>query len=356
MLHAVIMAGGIGARFWPLSRKSKPKQLVDLLGNGPMIEQTINRTSPLVAQDQQWIVTNREQMLMIRDAMPSFPEKQFILEPMGKNTAPAIGLAAVRLLRVDPDAVMAVLPADHLIDDVEAFRSCLMRAVSVVAESDALATIGIEPTRPETGYGYIQIDNSAVPLIDGIFKVKTFAEKPNLQTAKLFLESGEFLWNSGIFVWRADTILKQIADNIPRWHAGLKEITEALGTPEEEAVIRHVFSSRKGISIDYGVMEHARHVAVVRATFGWSDVGSWDEVWRILPHDEQGNACQGNVLAVESKNNLLQVGQKLVALVNVDNLIVIETDDALLICPRDKSQSVRAIVDALEKSGKEKYL
>jgi mannose-1-phosphate guanylyltransferase len=356
MLHAVIMAGGIGARFWPMSRKSKPKQLIDLFGKGPMIEQTLDRTAPLVPLKRQWIVTNHEQMLMIRDAIPSFPESQFIIEPMGRNTAPAIGLAAVRLQKVDPDAVMAVLPADHLIDNVEAFRDCLSRAAAIVSDSDTLATIGIEPTRPETGYGYIQIDNSAVPLLEGIFKVKTFAEKPNEQTAKLFLESGEFLWNSGIFIWRVDTILRQIAENIPRWHSGLMEISQALDTPAEEEVIRQVFSSRKGISIDYGVMEHAPRVAVVRGTFGWSDVGSWDEVWRLLPHDEQANACRGNTIAVDSKNNLINVGKKLVALVNIDNMIVVETDDAILICPRDKAQNVRNIVDALEKVGKDSYL
>ena len=356
MLHAVVMAGGVGSRFWPVSRRRKPKQLVDLVGDGPMIEQTLERISPIVNPDQRWIVTNHEQKSMIMEVLPSFSEQQFILEPVGRNTAPAIGLAAIRLLKADPDAVMMVFPADHLIDDEAAFRDCLMSTVKVVAESDTLATIGIEPTRPETGYGYIQIDYSAVPLFDSIYKVKTFAEKPNVQTAKLFLESGEFLWNSGIFVWRADTIMKQIAENLPIWYAGLMEISEALGTPNAEKVTADVFTPRKGISIDYAVMERAPRVAVARGTFGWSDVGSWDEVWRIMPHDEEGNAVRGNVLCVDSKNSLVQVGEKLVALVGVEDLIIVETDDAILVCPRNKSQDVRAIVDALEKLGKENYL
>ncbi len=219
-----------------------------------------------------------------------------------------------------------------------------------------LATIGMEPSRPETGYGYIQIDR-ANPVIDQrAYKVKTFAEKPNLATARLFLESGEFLWNSGIFIWRADVIMQQLAEHLPQWYSGLQEIASAIGTPRETEITRQVFASLKGISIDYGVMEHAPRVAVVKGTFGWSDVGSWDEVWRLLPQDAQQNACRGNVQIVATKRSLVMAQDKLIALVGVEDLVVVDTGDALLICPREGSQQVRALVEAIEKAGLDRYL
>ena len=356
MLHSVIIAGGVGVRFWPLSRKHRPKQLVDLLGEGPMIEQTIRRIEPLMPLEQRWIVTNREQMDLIRQVVTDVPADQFILEPVGRNTAPAIGLAAVRLLRSDPNAVMIVLPADHRIEHVEEFRDVLMTAASLVIDSDVLVTIGIKPTRPETGYGYIQIEKSSKQAEGDVFKVKTFAEKPTLQIAQSFVQSGEFLWNSGIFVWRADAIMKQIAEHIPQWYSGLREIGAALGTPKEHEVTKHVFSALKAISIDYGVMEHAPRVAVVRGTFGWSDVGSWDEVWRLLPRDEKGVGLRGNAVAADTTNSLVLAQDRLIALVGLKDIIVVDSGDAILICPRERSQDVRAVVEALEKQGKKKYL
>jgi mannose-1-phosphate guanylyltransferase len=356
MLHSVIMAGGVGTRFWPISRRQKPKQLLDLLGEGTLFDQTVARIEPLVPPENRWVVTNRDQMVMLRQAVPSMGERQFILEPFGRNTAPAIGLAAVHLLHDDPDAVMIVLPADHRIDQVDAFRECLMTAVGLVSNSDILATIGIHPARPETGYGYIQIDHSTPVLAPHAYWVKTFAEKPNLQTAKLFFESGEFAWNSGIFVWRADVIMQQLADHLPQWYSGLQEISSAIGTPQETEITRQIFGALKGISIDYGVMEHAPRVAVIRGTFGWSDVGSWDEVWRLMGHDDNGNALRGDVQSVDSRNNLVLGQGKLIALVGVKDLIVVDSGDAILICPRENSQQVRAIVEQLEKSGHERFL
>ncbi|MFZ5433915.1 MAG: mannose-1-phosphate guanylyltransferase, partial [Calditrichota bacterium] len=340
MLHSVIMAGGIGARFWPISRRRKPKQLLDLLGERSLIEQTLSRIEPLIPPDRQWIVTNRDQATMIREVVPSFLPRQFIIEPMGRNTAPAIGLSAVHLLHRDPDAVMTVLPADHRIATVEKFRHCLETAVKLVEKSDTLATIGIEPTRPDTGYGYIQVDQGASINVPDVFRVKTFAEKPNAATARLFLESGEFVWNSGIFVWRADTIMKQIAEYLPKWYGGLQEIAGAIGTADEDEVTKNVFSGLKGISIDYGVMEHAPQVVVIRGDFGWSDVGSWDEIWRLIPHDKNGNAKQGEVISAESQNNLIMAKDRLIALVGVKDLIVVDAGDAILICPREESQRV----------------
>jgi mannose-1-phosphate guanylyltransferase len=356
MLHSVVIAGGVGTRFWPLSRKQRPKQLVDLLGEGPMIEQTLKRVEPLIPPERRWIVTNREQMEMIRQVIPDIPERQFILEPVGRNTAPAIGLAAVQLLRLDPDAAMIVLPADHRIENVEEFRGILSRAADLVKDSEVLVTIGIKPTRPETGYGYIQVDKGATLLGEDVFKVKTFAEKPTLQIAQSFVQSGEFLWNSGIFVWRADAIMKQIAEHLPQWYSGLQEIADAIGTDREQEVTRVVFHALKGISIDYGVMEHAPHVAVVRGTFGWSDVGSWDEVWRLLPRNAQGVGTKGNAIAVDTKNSLVLARDRLIAVVGMKDIIVVDAGDSILICPREKSQDVRAVVEALEKQGLTRYL
>ncbi|MBU0509316.1 mannose-1-phosphate guanylyltransferase [bacterium] len=356
MLHSVIMAGGVGARFWPISRRQRPKQLLDLLGEGSLIEQTLSRIEPLVAPERRWIVTSPSQAGLIHEMVPSLSASRFILEPMGKNTAPAIGLSAVHLLRQDPDAVMLVLPADHRISEVEKFRECLMTAVEMVSNSDRLATLGIEPTRPETGYGYIQIDRAAGAISSGVWRVKTFAEKPNPTAAKLFLESGEFLWNSGIFVWRADVILRQLAEHQPKWYSGLQEIAGVIGTPDEEEMARHVFAALKGISIDYAVMEHAPQVIVVQGTFGWSDVGSWDEIWRLLQQDKDGNASRGTARLVQSKNNLVLARERLIALVGVEDMIVVDAGDAILICPRSESQRVRALVDELEKSSEDSYL
>lgn len=321
-----------------------------------MLERTIARLDGLVDKDHIWIVTNAEQAELIKELIPEFDTSRFIIEPLGRNTAPAVGLAAVHLHKHDPDAVMIVLPADHRITNIEQFHYCLTSAVEAVHDSPVLATIGIEPTRPETGYGYVQMDTSGVRLRENVYPVKTFAEKPNLQTARLFLESGEFLWNSGMFVWRADTILKQIREHLPLWGVAFGEIESAIGTPQEKDVTRKVFESGKGISIDYGVMEHAPKVAVVRGTFDWNDVGSWDEVWRLMPHDEEGNAIRGNVTLANTHNTCVLGNKKLIAAVGVSNLIIVETEDALMICPLDRSQEVKELVDKLRSQGKEGVL
>lgn len=350
------MAGGVGARFWPLSRRNKPKQLLDLTGEGSMLERTLARLEGLVDNDHVWIVTNPEQAELIREMIPSFNKDRFIIEPVGRNTAPAIGLAAAHLHKHDPEAVMIVLPADHRITNIEQFHYCLHSAVEVVHDSELLATIGIEPTRPETGYGYIQMDTTGIRLRENVYPVKTFAEKPNLATARLFLESGEFVWNSGMFVWRADTILNQIREHLPLWGVAFDQIEQAIGTPHEHEVTRTVFEAGKGISIDYGVMEKAPKVAVIRGTFDWNDVGSWDEVWRLMPHDEHGNATRGNVALANTHNTCVLGGKKLIAAVGVSNLIVVETEDALMICPLDRSQEVKELVDKLKAVGKEDVL
>lgn len=356
MLHVVIMAGGIGARFWPRSRKSAPKQLLDLFGEGTLIEETVRRARPVAPPECTWIVTSPSLKEAIQKILPNFKDEQFILEPTGKNTAPAIGLSAISLARRDPDATMAVLPADHRIPDQQAFESAIRSAVKVVSTQEMLATIGIHPTRPETGYGYIQLDAKAPQIASNVFRVKTFAEKPNLPTAKLFLESGDFLWNSGMFIWRVSTILGQIAEFLPDLHSGLRDIGLAWDTPQASEVVQRVYGSLKAISIDYGVMEKASDVCVVKGNFRWSDVGSWEEVWRLSKKDEKGNAIRGNHLVIHSENNLVDARDRSYALLGVKDLVIIETEDAVLICPREKTQQVREVVDELEKRNHTSYL
>ena len=356
MLHVVIMAGGIGARFWPRSRKSAPKQLLDLFGEGTLIEETVERARRLTSPECIWIVTSPPLKEAIQNILPDFKDEQFILEPMGRNTAPAIGLSAINLARRDSEATMVVLPADHRIPDRDPFDNAIRAAVEVVSKQEVLTTIGIHPTRPETGYGYIQIDTKKPQIAPDVFRVKTFAEKPNLSTAKLFLESGDFLWNSGIFIWRVSTILEQFTEFLPDLHSALNEIADALDTPEANKVIERVYNSLRGISIDYGVMEKAADVCVVKGGFHWSDVGSWEEVWRLCDKDEKGNALLGDHLAIHSTNNLVDGRDKFYVLLGVKDLIIVETEDAVLICPRKKTQQVREIVDELAKGNHKRYL
>ena len=356
MLHVVIMAGGIGARFWPKSRKSTPKQLLNLFGEGTLIEETVQRARRLTTPECIWIVTNLELKQAIQKVLPDFTDKQFIIEPCGRNTAPAIGLSAITLARQDPEATMVIFPADHRISDVDAFERAIREAEKVVSSSEILATIGIHPTRPETGYGYIQVDAASSPIAPDVFRVKTFAEKPNLQTAELFLKSGDFLWNSGMFIWKVSTILDQIAEHLPDLHSGLRDIAACKKESHLEETITKVYNSLKPISIDYGVMEAATDVCVVKGEFRWSDVGSWEEVWRFCDRDEHGNAIIGNHLTLHSSNNLIDAKDKFYALIGIENLIIIETKDAVLVCPRDRIQQVREIVDELERRKESQYL
>lgn len=356
MIHVVIMAGGIGARFWPLSRKEAPKQLLDFFDESTLIEETVRRARLLTSSEHIWIVTNASLKKAIQKILPDFKDERFIIEPRGKNTAPAIGLSAITLARRDPEATMVVLPADHRIPDSEAFEKAIRAAEEVVSKRETLATIGIYPTRPETGYGYIQVNTTKRPIASKVFHVKTFAEKPNAATAKLFLESGDFLWNSGMFIWKISTILSQMSEFLPDLHSGLREIATSWDRPDIDEIIQKVYNSLKPISIDYGVMEKALEVCVVKGDFRWSDVGSWEEVWRLCDKDEKGNALHGSHLAVRSSNNLVKAKDKFYALLGVKNMVIIETKDAVLICPRSKTQQVREIVEELERQKNSRYL
>jgi mannose-1-phosphate guanylyltransferase len=359
-VYAVIMAGGVGTRFWPRSREKTPKQLLEIVDKGTMIQNTVQRISDLIEPKNILIVTNKVQKQSISKQLPNVPDENIIEEPLGRNTAPCIGLAGLFVRRMDPDAVMVVLPADHIMHDEEEFRRVLRLAIWVAYESGKLITVGIQPTRPETGYGYIQVvdeDDKTNPYFSrGVYKVKTFAEKPNATTAKQFLQSGDFLWNSGIFIWRVDTIMTEIGKHLPEVYSELLKIDEAVGGEKFDNILETAYRTIRGISIDYGVMEKAKEVYVLKGNFGWSDVGSWDEVYRISGKDDDGNSVTGQTFLQNTKNTLVYAGDKFVATIGVDNLIVIATDDAVLVCKQGQTQDVKEIVDYLRRKQKVDFL
>jgi mannose-1-phosphate guanylyltransferase len=354
MTHAVILAGGSGTRFWPRSRKQKPKQMLNIFGHNTLLQDTLARIAPLVGPKQTLIVTTREVAAALKQQLPDLKDDNFLIEPVGRNTAPAIGLAALKLLAKDPDAVMLVMPADHLISDRERFLSCLEQAIQTAVGEEALVTIGIQPTHPETGYGYIQF-HPTHQKATGAFEVVTFAEKPNLETAKRFLASGDFLWNSGMFIWKAARILAEIESSMPELYASLIEIQKLAGA-NAESQYTNIYSGVRAISIDYGVMERARNVAVVKGDFSWTDIGNWAEVYRLSPKDPNGNVNVNGHVLMDAKNCYVDSPDRFVALVGVHDLIIINTGDALLICDRNHAQDVKKAVEFMERHQMDKYL
>ncbi len=356
-MFAVIMAGGKGARFWPRSRERMPKHLLDILGERTIIRETVDRIRPLVPAERTLIVTGRSHAAELIRQLPEIPPENILIEPVGRNTAPCIGLAALHILKRVPDAVMLVLPSDHRIGDEAAFRRVLQAAAGAASQGDPLVTIGIRPTGPETGYGYIeQGDLFSKSGDDEIYRVRSIREKPPREQAERFLAQGGFSWNSGMFVWKASTILKAIERFLPDLQRGLLQIREALGTDREEEVVGAIYAGLKAVSIDYGVMEKAKDVLVIPGAFDWSDLGSWDALWEVSEKDENGNAVRGEFIGIDAADSLVHSSGKLVALVGVKDLLVVETKDALLICRRGRSQDVRKIVESLEKNGLTSYL
>lgn len=357
---AVIMAGGVGTRFWPKSRGRSPKQFLQILEHGTMIENTLERVGPLVEQNDVFVVTNRLQVDMLRKLVPWIPPEHVLAEPLGRNTAACIGLAALWIERINPEGLMVISPADHIVKNPGEFLRILRLALRVAEEKEALVTIGIKPTHPETGYGYIQSAEEEIDRneyrAEEVYRVKTFAEKPNLETAERFLKSGDFLWNSGIFVWKARVILREIELHLPDLYEQLRDVGETIGTQVYDQTLEHAYRIIRSISIDYGIMEKAGNVFVVKGDFGWSDVGSWDEVVRLTPKDVDGNSLKGRVFSFDSKNNYIDAGNKLVAALGVEDLVVISTDDALLICKKGKSQEVKEVVDYIRRKQMNDYL
>ena len=350
-MYAVIMAGGKGTRFWPRSRERKPKHLLDIIGDRTIIQETVDRIRPVIPSENILIVTGKSHADELMRQLPDVPRGNIIIEPVGRNTAPCISLAALHIRRKTPDGVMVVLPSDHLISDEKKFLEILGAAAEMAERGDHLVTIGIRPTAPETGYGYIEQGGRKVKIRgEEVLAVRSIREKPDIEQAGKFLDQGGFLWNSGMFVWRTSVLLDAVRQCLPHLYRGLVRIEGALGTSREAAVVDEVYRDAESISIDYGIMEKARNALVIPGDFGWSDVGSWDSLWEVSRKDEKGNAARGRLIAVESRNCLVHSPAKPVALVGVDDLIVVETDDVLMICRRGASQDVKKAVEALEKS------
>ncbi len=350
-ITAVVMAGGAGTRFWPASRRGRPKQVLDLASMGrSMLADTIARIRPLAARIL--VVTTEELVPVLRADLPDLPPEAFLAEPVGRNTAPCIGLAAIHAARRGP-TVLAVLPADHHVADPEAFRAAIATAARS-AETGSLVTLGIAPTRPETGYGWLEVGEA---VSQGVHRLTRFVEKPDRARAEAFLADGNHLWNAGTFVFRADKILDAMARHLPKVHDGLVDLTMALAdsTSGEKRLRAKVYASFESISIDVGVMEKVTDGLVVPCACGWSDVGSWAAAWELAAKDVDGNA--GVTVAVDARGNLVHApAGKVVAVLGASDLVVVDTGDAILILPRERSQEVRAVVAALEKAGKKDLL
>jgi mannose-1-phosphate guanylyltransferase len=358
-MYAVIMAGGRGTRFWPRSREKKPKHLLDIVSKRTIIQETVDRIKPLIPPENILIVTGKKHARELIKQLPEIPAQNIIIEPVGKNTAACIGLAALHIRKKVPDDVMVVLPSDHAIGDSRKYLEVISAAAKVADQEGGLVTIGIKPSSPQTGFGYIE-QGQSLRNVSGkeVFRVKSIREKPDLQKARKFVQSGKFYWNSGMFIWKASIILKEIERCLPDLYTGLMKIKEVLGTSKEETTLPRVYKRLASISIDYGVMEKADNAFMLPGDFGWSDVGSWDALWEISAKDNQGNALTGSGSAIftDTEGALVYSPKKLVALVGVKDLIIIETKDALLICKKGRSQDVKKVVDTLEAAKKKKYL
>ncbi len=351
-LYALIMAGGGGTRLWPLSRQQHPKQMLMLFGERTMFQLAVDRLLPLLPPERILVVTGADQVAPLAEQV-TLPPENFIVEPLGRNTAACIGLAALHLRRRDPEAVMAVLTADHYIRRTDVFRTALT-AARAVAEQGYLVTLGIEPTFPATGYGYIC--RGAALAMGGdfpVFRVQRFAEKPDEATAIAFLAAGTYAWNSGMFIWRAARVLEEIDRWMPPLSATLHQLDAALDRGDYAAMVAELWSALPRISIDYGVMEHAEQVAVIPVDLGWSDVGSWDAVQALRDADAAGNVAVGAHLAHATTNTMVFAhGLRLVATIGVHDLIVVDTPDALLITTREQAQDVREVVERLRAEGR----
>lgn len=349
----VVLAGGHGTRFWPKSRSQHPKQFLSISSSGEsLIQATVRRIESLIPDGRLWVVTGEAHKNLVREHVPS---AQVLCEPIGRNTAASIGLAALEARALGTDPTMLVLPADHAVREESALCRTLERAMDVARRFDSLVTIGITPEYPHTGYGYIK--KGPALAAERTAEVDRFVEKPDLVRAQEYVASGEYFWNSGMFVWRTSVIWAAFERFLPELVTGLLKIDDARGTARFQSVLEEVFPTLPAISIDYGVLEKASNRAVVQAEpLGWSDVGAWDAWAAHFPSDESGNVVVGPALAIESKNCVAYAGQRCVALLGVNDLVVIDTADALLVCPRDRVQDVRKIVDALKAGGKTELL
>jgi mannose-1-phosphate guanylyltransferase len=376
LLYGFIMAGGIGSRLWPRSRRRTPKQFLDLTSNETMLQEAYRRLLPIIPAERLLVGTGAEYAAAVCDQLPDLPPGNIVVEPAGRGTAPAIGLGALHIHRRAPEAVMVVVTADHHIGDAPLFRRIVLAAAAIAGQDDgqagsaspggtcpgALVTLGITPTFASTGYGYVQ-RGDLLCTRDGLpaYRVIRFTEKPDAETAVEFVSSAMFSWNSGMFIWKAQAIRAEFERQMPELWAQLCEIEGALGTPDEQAVLERVWAAVGKQTIDYGIMEGASNVAVIPASIGWNDVGTWETLVELLQADDDivddaGNVAVGDHILVDTHNTLIHSPKKLVATIGLRDMVVIETDDALLICPKERSQDVRQVVDLLRERGREDLL
>ena len=355
--YVAIMAGGIGSRFWPMSRTAYPKQFLDILSTGKtLIQQTYDRYKKLVPEENIFIITSAEYADIVKEQLPRVKDENILGEPSRKNTAPCVAYISFKLLKKDPDATLVVAPADHLVTETNEFIKTSKKAIDFVNHINAFVTLGIKPTYPNTGYGYIQHDTT--PAAPDIFKVKTFTEKPNSDLAQTFITSGDFLWNAGIFIWKVKNIITAFEKHLPEMYEVFAAEKERFNTDEEKEAIEQIYPQCTNISIDFGIMEKADNVYIIPSSFGWSDLGTWNSAWENMERDYLGNAVAGkNVMVMDATKCMVHAeDNKLLVLQGLDDFIVVDTKDALLICKKDKEQEIKEFVAEVKRNKGDKYL
>jgi mannose-1-phosphate guanylyltransferase len=348
MDHVVVMAGGSGTRFWPESRVRRSKQFLDLTGRGPMIQETIRRLFPLLRKENVWVVAGEKDAPHLSSRALGIPARNILLEPEGKNTAPAVALAVSRIVRLDPDAVIAAAPADHAVSDVRAFRSVLGKGLRVARRTGRFVTLGIPPTHPATGYGYIERGKPFSGGDGSVYTVRRFAEKPSLAAARRFVKSGRFSWNSGIFLFRADTFRDRLSRHLPEVHAAMESAFRSYGRKEFPGKLRAAYRGIPSISVDYGILEKEKEILVIPAKFGWSDLGTWRSLHEFLAKPGE-NVSFGNVILSDCRNTLVRSDRGLLAVVGMEDVIVVRSGEAVLICPRSRSEEVKRVAEEVRK-------
>ncbi len=356
-LYTLIMAGGSGTRFWPRSKAVKPKQYLNLFGNESLLESTIRRFSLFTPTENIYVVSGKSQAEVLEQQTTMLPKENLIYEPVGKNTLPCIGLAAMYAEKENPDGIMVVTPSDHLIENDELFSDTVLSAVKIADERNGIVTIGITPTYPATGYGYVQTaENITGSAKIKQFKVERFVEKPNETTATNYLKQGGFYWNSGLFVFKISVFLEAVKQFAPALYADLRKIQSDFGNPSFEETLDKIYRAVESISVDYGIMEHAKNIYLVEGNFVWNDLGSWESVYLTSKKDENGNAGSGESIIGNSKNSYIYSETSLIALVGLDDVIVVQDGNTTLVCRRDKAEEIKKVVDRLKSENKIEYL
>ncbi len=356
-MYCIIMAGGSGTRFWPRSREEKAKQFLTIYGKRTLIEYTLMRFNSFINWKDIYIVGKENQKEILKKHSLKVPEENIIYEPVGKNTAPCIGLAALTIQKKDPYAIVVVSPADHLVQKKSRFQQSIETGIHLAETNNAMVTIGITPNQPSTGYGYIQVDNKIESAGTAeSYRIKTFAEKPNFATAKRFLESGDFFWNSGIFIFKVSVLFEQMRKFLPNLYGQLMEIQKFSNKPDYKDKLKRIYQRMTAMSIDYGIMEKAKNVNMIRGTFDWNDLGSWEQVYKLGPKDKDGNVIQGSAVLLDTKNSYVSASKGVIAVLGLEDVVVVQDGSAILICKRERVEDVKKVVEDLKKKKLKKFL